>query len=103
MTDKDEIQKNVMPFGEHLEELRRRLLFAVIPIFPLIVAAWLLRKLTMPVLMEPMYTAFRSVHAPLRLLATGPLETFMAYLKMSLILSLLVGAPWGLYQLWMFV
>jgi sec-independent protein translocase protein TatC len=103
MSDKDEIHKHVMPFGEHLEELRRRLLFAAIPIFPLIVVAWLVRKITMPILMAPMEAAFRRVQSPVRLLATGPLETFMAYLKMSLILSLLVGAPWGLYQLWMFV
>ncbi len=38
-----------------------------------------------------------------RLISIAPSETFMAYMKISLIAGLILTAPWVFYQLWMFV
>lgn len=103
MRKQDDIHKKVMPFGEHLDELRRRLIFAVIPLAPLVLVAWLVRRTTLPILLAPILHALRKARIPEQLLATGPLEAFMTYIKVSLLLALMVGAPWFLYQLWLFV
>ena len=38
-----------------------------------------------------------------RLISIAPSETFMAYMKVSLISGLILTAPWVFYQIWMFI
>ncbi len=39
----------------------------------------------------------------LQLLAVKPAEKFLAYMKASLVLGVLISSPWLFYQLWAFV
>jgi len=91
-----------MSFGDHLEELRRRILRALIGVgvasivtfyFGRDIVAWLVRPLN------------RAQHA-----AGLPPETvgsladpFLVYLKVSLIAGLILATPWVVYQLWRFI
>jgi sec-independent protein translocase protein TatC len=98
-----EKQGPVMSFGDHLEDLRKRLVWALVGIVPLFVAGLVLGGPLLGIIVEPLTTALADAGQPTRLLATSPLETFVAYIKVALALTLTVGAPWIILQLWLFV
>jgi sec-independent protein translocase protein TatC len=92
-----------MPFGEHLEDLRRRLLFALLGIVPLFVLAIAVGQPIMRLLFEPVLKAQLASGNPAQLQNTGQFEYFGTYVKVSIILTVIVGLPWIFYQLWKFV
>lgn len=94
---------NAMTFGEHLEDLRRRVLFAVIGLVPIAVVALAIGIPVLEFMIAPVQEALRARSLPASLQATGPAETFGAYLRVSLAMTLAVGAPWVVWQLWLFV
>lgn len=93
----------VMSFGEHLEELRRRLGLALLGLLPILIASMLFAKSVMAFLLLPAERALHAANQPARMLVTGVLEGFNSYFYLALIMALLVGAPWLLYQLWLFI
>lgn len=97
------LSEAIMPFGEHLEELRRRLIYALVGIIPLFMLALAVGKPVLLYLMEPAQEALRSANLPGKFQQTGPIEFFYAYVRVSFILTILAGAPWVLWQLWLFV
>ncbi len=92
-----------MSFGDHLEDLRKRVLLALIGLVPLIVVGFLIGGPLLEFLARPVIEAMREAGEPSGLLATGPLESFISYIKVSIGVALLLGLPWMLYQLWLFV
>lgn len=92
-----------MSFGDHLDDLRRRVMFALLGLVPLIVLGILLGGPLLELLTDPVVEAMREAGEPAGLLATGPLESFVSYLKVSFGIALLFGLPWIFYQLWLFV
>ena len=93
----------VMPLGDHLDELRRRLVFALVGLAPLVALGLVFGGPIIDVLVHPLETQLRNADQPAKLLATSPIETFAAYVKVSLVLALIVGMPWVLYQIWLFI
>lgn len=92
-----------MPFGEHLEDLRRRLIFALWGVLPIMIGALSVGKHLLALLIRPVTTALRDADLNPVLQTTGPLEAFMAYFKISLTLTIVVASPWILLQLWLFI
>ncbi|MEZ6242501.1 MAG: twin-arginine translocase subunit TatC [Phycisphaerales bacterium] len=92
-----------MSFGDHLEELRRRLIWAVLGIVPLFFVAFAFGRDVLDLLIEPARQQLRAGGQATALLATGPFETFGAVVQIAMIITVLVGSPWLLYQLWLFV
>ncbi|MEM7621827.1 MAG: twin-arginine translocase subunit TatC, partial [Planctomycetota bacterium] len=92
-----------MPLGEHLEDLRRRLIFGLLGVVPIFVAAIAFGRPILSILIEPLRDQLRAARQPSGLLATGPFETFATYLQISFIATVLIGSPWLLYQLWRFI
>ncbi len=92
-----------MSLGDHLEELRRRLILALIGIVPILVTALVFGKPLLALLIDPLRDELRQASQPSGLLATGPFETFAVYMQISLIATVIVGSPWMLYQLWKFI
>ncbi|MCB9838695.1 MAG: preprotein translocase subunit TatC [Phycisphaeraceae bacterium] len=92
-----------MPFGEHLEELRTRLIHALLGLVPIFVVALILGGPLLEFLIRPAEEQLRLAGQASRLQATGPAEVFVAYIKVALVMSLLVGGPWIVYQAWKFV
>ncbi len=87
--------KGNMPFLEHLEELRRRLLKSIVIIVVMAVGSFYFSDHIVQFLKRPLGDV------PLfNMEVTG---TFYAYLKISLITGLVVSAPFVFYQLWSFV
>lgn len=88
-------EKGSMPFLEHLEELRRRLLKSIVIIVVMALASFYFSNHIVEFLKRPLGGV------PLyNMEVTG---TFYAYLKISLITGLVVSAPFVFYQLWSFI
>lgn len=107
MSDKEEIKSNataeqtesdekVMPFLDHLEELRRRLLIAVAAIFIFSLICYFFSRQIMDILLRPF------PHDE-KLIFLSPTEGFMIYIKISLFAGLILSLPILFYQLWKFI
>jgi len=92
-----------MTIGEHLEELRRRIILGlggfVIAMIPCTLAA----KYTLEIICRPMQAALQASDQNSQLFADEPTEAFMAWVQVSLILALMVAGPWVVYQIWLFI
>jgi len=89
-----------MTLGEHLEELRRRLLWALLGLAVGITAAltcgrWLVELLQVP------WRKVMGPDAPLRMLEVA--GGMITYLKVALAAGIVLSAPWWLYQLWLYL
>lgn len=93
----------VMSFGDHLEELRRRLIFAIAGILPTFFLAIAIGRPVLGMLMVPIRASLRAANQPAALLATGPFEAFGTYFRVVLVITILISAPWVIYQLWQFI
>ena len=95
---KQEPFDSTMNLGDHLEELRARLILAIIG---LVIGA------VICLCFGPKIIAF--IKAPYTklsenpLVTLGPADAFVAYMKISLVAGLILTSPWVFYQLWMFV
>lgn len=93
----------VMPFGDHLEELRKRLIYSLIGLLPLFVVAVGVSRRLLVFVIEPVKQALQNAGLNAQLIQTSPTETFMTALKLAVVITILVGSPWVLFQAWMFV
>lgn len=93
----------VMSFGDHLEDLRKRVFYSIIGVVPIFVIAFAFGRPLLQLLIEPARHQLTKAGQGSQLLATGPFETFGAVIQIALIITILLGSPWLLYQLWLFV
>lgn len=100
---KSENHTAVMSFGDHLDELRLRLVLAIAGIIPIFFLAMAVGKPVMAMLMVPIRAKLRDANQPAALLATGPFEAFGTWFRVVIVLTILVGAPWLVFQLWRFI
>src|SRR5436190_22705046 len=94
-----------MTIGEHLEELRFRLIlgggaFLVAAIVFLIPAVG---EHVVRIFLRPLAIAQDHAHQSPQIYYTEVAESFMVYIKVGLICAAAVSSPWLLYQLWQFV
>jgi sec-independent protein translocase protein TatC len=92
-----------MSFGDHLEELRRRILWGLAVPVPLMVITFLLGEPLIQWLYQPLDRVLAADALPRRLQVLGPAEMLMVQLKLSLIAAVVLSAPWILWQAWLFV
>jgi len=96
-----------LSLAEHLEELRRRLIYALISFGIALIICFIFQEEIMKIICKPHFDTLRSLGRnifPLeKLVAYGYPEKFMSYFKVSLIASLILGAPFALYQMWKFI
>jgi len=92
-----------MSFGDHLEELRKRLILAAIVPLPLSVLLFFFAASIRSVLVMPALRAMEANGLPARLQALGPAEVLTTDLKLSFIGAAVISAPWLLWQAWKFV
>jgi len=92
-----------MSFFEHLEELRVRLLRAILG---LLVATGICFYFSDDIygwLAKPLTDTLRSLNLPDKLVYTNPIDPFNLYIKLSLVAGIFLASPYILYQLWLFI
>ncbi|HVP09933.1 MAG TPA: twin-arginine translocase subunit TatC [Phycisphaerae bacterium] len=92
-----------MSFGDHLDELRRRLIWAIAGLVVATVLCFNVGDRIIEVLTTPYCVAMERLGFDPRMVQLNPIESFMEYFKISLKFGLVLAAPWILYQLWKFV
>lgn len=94
---------STMSFGDHLEELRKRLIWSILGVIPIFAVAFSLGRPIVSILIEPAQEQLLAGGQSPELQATAPLETFGSVVHVAVIITILIGSPWILYQLWLFV
>ncbi len=94
-----------MSFMEHLEELRSRLIRSLAGLVVAFLLSITFCKPLWVLVSAPAVGALKHLGVnPPELVAITPMEQFnIIYLKLPLLVSLFVGSPWILYQVWAFI
>ena len=89
-----------MPLLGHLEELRARIIKALIAVGLAFLPAYLFAGSLFALLTQPLQ---RAVPNPVTLIGTSPAEAFFTKLKVSFIAALFLASPVVFYQIWQFI
>jgi len=92
-----------MTLGEHLEELRRRIIYALIGLVLGMVVALCFGKHIIAIIQRPYVRAMEQLGRDPELAFMDVTTAFVTYLKIALTAGLIFSAPWVFYQFWMFV
>jgi len=114
------ITNSSMSLGDHLEELRTRLILAVIGLSIGLIISMCFGKYLIQLMQGPYLSVMREasqlhndnedepadvndVVDNYKLKTLSPAQGFTSYIKISLISGLILSSPWVFYQMWMFV
>lgn len=92
-----------MGFLDHLEELRRRIVYSAMAIAIGTAACWGYRERIYGIMQRPIMEALHSHGWPEKLVYQNPIEPFNLYLKIAMLGGLFLTSPFVLYQVWMFI
>ncbi len=92
-----------MSLLEHLDELRKRVVFSAIGIAVGFAACWGFWKRIFDVMQQPVMKAMVQNHLDPHLVYTNPMDPFNLQIKIALIAGIFVSCPWVLYQVWQFI
>jgi len=87
----------------HLTELRSRLIKSLVFIFVIFILGYIFAEYIYNFLLEPYAKAVKNDGIERRLIFTALHETFITYLKLAFFVSLLLGSPIFLTQMWKFI
>jgi sec-independent protein translocase protein TatC len=89
-----------MGFLEHLDELRKRLIRALVAAFAGMLACYAFSKTLFDWLMLPL---FRALPDKSSMIYTAPHEAFFTYIKVAFVAGVFVTSPYIFHQIWLFV
>jgi len=92
-----------MSFLEHLEELRRRIIYSILSVAVGFFACWGYAEKIVGWMQQPIMEALKRNGMPQTLVYLNPTDPFNLYLKVGALAGLFVACPFVLYQLWLFV
>lgn len=98
-----EAAQSRMSFGDHLEELRRRLILALLGSAAFIALAMYYSKEIGFFLAQPYILALRANGYPATFQFLKPAEPLIMYLTLGFQVGLIIASPWIIYQIWQFV
>lgn len=91
-----------MPFTQHLEELRKRLIISAIAVAVGFLISYAFKETIFEVLMKPWIEALPKSQT-VKLIYTAPHEAFFTYMKVSFMAGIGLATPVILFQLWHFI
>jgi len=89
-----------MSLGDHLEELRARLILAILGLVIALVVCMCFGKHIITFIERPY---IRVVGPEARLQSIAPADGFISYMEIAMIAGVVIASPWIFYQLWLFV
>ncbi len=102
----DEPKRDPMPtmgFLEHLEELRRRLVYSIAAVAVGFFVCWWKVERIYDVMQRPIMEVLKANGLSEKLVYLNPTEPFNLYLKIAAMAGLFLTSPYVLYQVWMFI
>jgi sec-independent protein translocase protein TatC len=94
-----------MTIGEHLEELRKRLVLGLVG-FGVVMITFMIPAVgyhVVAILCDPLVEGMKRHNLPPQLHVIGLTEGFMTYLQICIVAAFVFAGPWLIYQLWLFV
>lgn len=102
--DEDDDGMLRMSFLDHLEELRSRIIKAVVGLVVAYAGCLLFAGKLWEIVSEPAAAALRTIGAEPDLAQLEPMDGFLiVYFKLPLLAALFIASPWILWQVWAFV
>jgi Sec-independent protein secretion pathway component TatC len=92
-----------MTIGEHLEELRTRLILSIVGVFLAFIVCFVFSDRVITAFCAPLINTLSKHDINTQLITDEVGEGFMVAIQISLITALAIAGPWALYQLWQFV
>ncbi|HSZ57798.1 MAG TPA: twin-arginine translocase subunit TatC [Tepidisphaeraceae bacterium] len=94
-----------MTIGEHLEELRKRLVLGLVG-FAVVMITFMVPAVgyrVVAILCDPLVKGMKKHGLPPQLHVIGLTEGFMTYLQICIVAAFVFAGPWLIYQLWLFI
>src|SRR6266478_10075664 len=101
--DKDKDEMPTMGFLDHLEELRKRIIYSMVAIAVGFFACWGYAENIYGIMQRPIMDALQQNGLSAKLVYLNPTEPFNLYLKVGAMAGLFVASPFVLYQVWCFI
>ncbi|MGC2197885.1 MAG: twin-arginine translocase subunit TatC [Terriglobales bacterium] len=101
--EKDKDSLPAMGFLEHLEELRRRIIYSLLAVAVGFFACWRYAENIYEIMQRPIMVALQHNGMAEKLVYLNPTEPFNMYLKVAALAGLFVTSPFVLYQVWAFI
>jgi sec-independent protein translocase protein TatC len=92
-----------MGFLEHLEELRKRIVYSIIAVVVCFFGCWFAAPRLVAIMQAPIIEVLHKNNQPGMLVYQHPVDPFNLYLKVAGVAGLFVASPFVLYQLWLFI
>jgi len=92
-----------MSFLQHLEELRRRIIYSLIAVALAFFVGWWKADRIFAFMQGPIITALHAHKLDEKLVYTNPTDPFNMYMKVGFIAGLFIASPFILYQVWAFI
>jgi sec-independent protein translocase protein TatC len=92
-----------MSFLEHLEELRRRIIYSFLYVVAGFCVCWWFHEQIFAIMQKPIVTALANHKMDTQLVYLNPTDPFNMYLKISFLAGIFVASPFMLYQVWAFI
>ena len=92
-----------MSFLEHLEELRRRIIYSFLYVVAGFCVCWWFHERIFAIMQKPIVTALANHKMDTQLVYLNPTDPFNMYLKISFLAGIFVASPFVLYQVWAFI
>jgi sec-independent protein translocase protein TatC len=92
-----------MSFLQHLEELRRRIIYCLVAVAVTFLAGWWKADRIFAFMQNPIIEALHRHKLDEKLVYTNPVDPFNMYLKVGFIAGLFIASPFILYQVWAFI
>lgn len=97
-----EVEEQRFTIGEHLEELRARIILCIIALIACFVVCWIFKADILWLASRPHTLTMEKLGLPITLKVLSYQEGFFAYVKLCLISALFLAYPFIVYQAWAF-
>src|SRR5215467_7310406 len=102
--NQEERQMGSMSLLQHLEELRRRIIYSLIAVASCTLVGWYFAKDKIyPVIEKPILVVFKKYNIDPHLHYLNPTDPFNLYLRVGLMAGIFMASPIVLYQVWNFI
>jgi sec-independent protein translocase protein TatC len=92
-----------MSFGDHLEEFRQRLIYALIGLVIALVVCMVFGKFIFDFLQHPYVRVMKDLGKDTEIYTHDPAGGILIYVRVCLYTAILFSGPWILYQFWQFI